>query len=249
MKARTLFDAGQLDAAIESLGAELRDDPTDVRRRTFLFELLCFAGEYDRAEKQLDVLARASRDAEMGAWLYRSALHAERVRQEMFLAGSLPPAGPARPVSGTLNGQPFTSLVDADPRVGARLEIFAAGQYTWLPLEHVAALRVAEPKRLRDLLWAQARVQTGPGFRSTELGEVLLPVLAPLSWRNPDGEVRLGRVTDWEETADGTPVPVGQRLLLVDGEPFPILELRELEISARPEVPDTAPAPTLPSGS
>ncbi len=143
-------------------------------------------------------------------------------------------------MSGTLNGTPFTSLEDADPRIGARLEVFAAGQYTWLPLEHVASVRMAAPKLLRDLLWAPAMVRTGPGFRGEELGEVLLPALAPLSWRSPDGEVRLGRVTDWEELPDGDEAPVGQKMLLVDGEPFPILELRDLEIEAA--------VPALPGG-
>ena len=40
MNSRQLFDAGKLNAAIEALGAELRDNPTDAQRRTFLFELL-----------------------------------------------------------------------------------------------------------------------------------------------------------------------------------------------------------------
>ena len=48
--ARELYAAGRLDAAIETLGAELRDNPTDAQRRVFLFELLAFAGQYDRAE-------------------------------------------------------------------------------------------------------------------------------------------------------------------------------------------------------
>lgn len=238
MKARALYEAGQLDEAIEALGAELRSDPTDTRRRTFLFELLCFAGEYDRAEKQLDVLARHSRDADMGAWLYRAALHAERTRQAMFEGDDLGPApGPAVPVAGTLNGEPFGSIEDADPRIGARLEIFAAGQYTWLPLEHIAAIRIEAPKRLRDLVWASAHVQTGPGFKGEELGEILIPVLGPQSWRAEDPELRLGRATDWRELDDGTAVPVGHKLLLVDGEPVPILDVRTLEIHAATHQP------------
>ena len=52
-----LYRAGELGQAIKALGDELRSNPLDARRRTFLFELLCFAGEYDRAEKHLDVLA------------------------------------------------------------------------------------------------------------------------------------------------------------------------------------------------
>jgi protein involved in temperature-dependent protein secretion len=38
-------------------------------------------------------------------------------------------------------------------------------------------------------------------------------------------------VTDVEELADGTTVPVGQKLFIVDGEELPILELRELTIT------------------
>ena len=238
MNATELYRAGKLNEAIQALGAALRSNPGDVQRRTFLFELLCFAGEYDRAEKQLDVLALENPDAGAGALLYRSAVHAQRTRQRMFSAKEYPQGTTAqRTISGTLNGQPFSSLSDADPRVGARLEIFAAGQYTWIPMEHLESVQVQAPKQLRDLLWATAIVRTGPSFRGTELGEVLLPVLSPTAAAHPADEVRLGRVTEWEEDAAGE-VPVGQKLLLVDGEEVPFLKVRELEFT--PASTDTA---------
>ena len=233
MQARELFKSGKLDEAIEALGAEVRDNPTDAQRRAFLFELLCFAGNFDRAEKQLGVLGRNGRDAEMGALLYHAALHAERLRQDMFEKRSFP-SSTARVVGGTLNGTPFTTITDADPRIGARLELFAAGQYSWMPFEHIATVRVEAPKHLRDLLWLRAIVRPGETFTGLEMGEVLLPVIAPLSWQYDDGDLRLGRVTEWAETDDGAQVPIGQKLLLVDGEEFPILELRELEIVRAP---------------
>src|ERR1700683_2703718 len=90
MSARELFQEGKLNEAVQALGAEVRDNPTDVRRRTFLFELLCFQGEFDRAEKHLHVLAGATPEAQMGAVLYFSALHAERLRQELFLKKEYP---------------------------------------------------------------------------------------------------------------------------------------------------------------
>lgn len=231
MNAQELFRAGRLDEAVESLGAELRGDPTDARRRIFLFELLCFAGAYDRAEKQLDVLAQRGAEAAAGTLLYRSALHAERTRQAMFVEGTYPTGPAPRAVSGTLNGAPFGSLTDADPRIGARLEIFAAGQYTWIPLEQIASVRIAPPTRLRDLLWAPAVVRTSADFQGVELGEVLVPVLAPLSWRHQNDAVRLGRMTEWQRLSDDTEAPVGQKLLLVDDQEFSILELRELDIA------------------
>lgn len=233
MNARQLYQAGKLNEAIEALSSELRDNPGDAQRRTFLFELLCFAGNYERAEKQLDVLSQAGPDAAMGALLYRSALHAEQTRQQMFKTNSLPlsPDTPSA-ITGTLNGKPFESLEDADPRVGARLEIFAAGQYTWLPLAHIASIKIEPPKRLRDLLWIPAIVRTGPQFRGEELGEVMIPAMTPLAYEHPDEAVRLGRATEWQELEDGNVAPAGQKLILVDGEDLPYLEIRELEINA-----------------
>jgi type VI secretion system protein ImpE len=236
MTAGQLFQAGMLDQAVQALGAELRDNPDDVQRRTFLFELLCFAGAYDRAEKHLDVLAQGGKDAQLGALLYAGALHAEHTRTELFQKKEYPkPAGEstAAPLTGTLNGKPFESFADADPRIGARLEVYAAGQYMWLPLEHIASIEMQAPKRLRDLLWSPALVRTGPAFKDRELGEVLIPALTPLSFRNADDAVRLGRMTVWQEVEDGELAPAGQKVFLVDDEEFALLELRQLEFHAQ----------------
>jgi len=230
VNAQELFRAGQLNEAIEKLGVELRENPTDAQRRIFLFELLCFAGNYARAEKQLDVLAQKGADAAMGTLLYRSALHAEQTRQQMFLEGTYPTGPAPRTVTGTLNGAPFQSFTDGDVRIGARLEIFAAGQYTWIPLEQIASVRIEAPKRLRDLLWAPARIRTSSDFRGIELGEVMLPALAPLSWNHDDDDVRLGRRTEWQAVGADSQAPIGQKLFLVDDQEFPLLELRELDI-------------------
>lgn len=233
MNARELFQAGKLSEAVQALSAEVRENPTDAKRRTFLFELLCFSGEYERAEKQLQVVAQSSPSAEMGALVYRGALQAERSRQEVFTKREYPPAPDAGPISGTVNGKPFESLSDADPRIGARLEVFAAGSYMWLPLAHIASVEIAPPRRLRDLLWIPAVVRTGPAFKDREMGEVLLPALSPLSSRHANDVVRLGRCTVWEEDESGNGIPFGQKMLLVDGEEFPLLELRSLRITAQ----------------
>jgi type VI secretion system protein ImpE len=170
----------------------------------------------------------------MGAVLYFSALHAERVRLEQFRVGNnLSTGAPAREFSGTLNGNPFSSVVDADPRIGARLELFAAGAYLWIPFEHIVSIEMETPRKLRDLLWAPALVRTGPEFKDKELGEVLIPVLYPNSFADPNDSVRLGRETNWREVEGGEPVPVGQKMFLVDGEEFPLLEVRKLEFASR----------------
>jgi type VI secretion system protein ImpE len=231
--ARQLFQAGQLNEAVRALSAEVRDNPTDVRRRTFLFELLCFQGEYDRAEKHLNLLADGNKQAEMGAILYHSALHAQRLRLDQFKKNDLPTLAPMRQFSGAINEQPFETIVDADPRIGARLELFAAGAYLWIPFEHILSIEVQAPSKLRDLLWAPALVRTGPSFKDKELGEVMIPVLYPLSHTHPNDAVRLGRETHWQDTEGGEPIPIGQKLFLVDGEEFPLLEVRKLEFAVQ----------------
>jgi type VI secretion system protein ImpE len=237
MNSQELFRAGRLADALKALSAEVRDNPTDARRRTFLFELLCFAGEYERADKQLEVLGQAGPSNEIGVLLYRSALYAERQRQDLFTRGEYPqrPDSPQPALTGTFNGKPFSAFADADPRIGARLEIFAAGTYLLLPLEHVASIQIEPPKRLRDLLWTPAAVRTAPSFKGAELGELLLPVLAPFSWQHSDDAVRLGRATVWEQR-EGYPeeVPFGQKMWRVDDEELPFLEVRSLEFSPVP---------------
>jgi len=233
MTARELYRAGRLGEAIQALNAELRENPADIQRRTFLFELLCFAGNYDRAEKQLEILAQEGSNAQMGALLYRGALNAERTRAELFAKEE--PAAPAADVeesspAGSWNGRPFSRIEDADPRIGPRLEMFAAGQYLWVRFDHIQSIEMEAPKRLRDLLWMPALVRTGPAFRGKELGEVLLPVLAPLSFRESDDAVKLGRATEWRELPSGESAPVGQKTLLIDGEEAPFLDLRRLEL-------------------
>ena len=226
-----LFRAGRLQEAIEALGEEVRNNPLDAKRRTFLFELLCFAGDYDRAEKHLSILADNSQSAGMGALLYRSALHAEKIRQQMFTDRIFPTPHKACTRPSSRMGQFGESFTDADPRIGGSLELFVAGGYTWIDLEQVAKIEIPKPKRLRDLLWTPAIVTTTPEYKAMELGEVLIPVLSPLSWQQEDDNVRLGRSTTWVEDETYGDIPLGQKLFALDGQEIPILELGTIEFA------------------
>jgi type VI secretion system protein ImpE len=232
-KPKELFDAGRVTEAISALGAWLRDHPSDVSQRTFLFELLCFSGQYDRAEKQLSVLSQGAPEAQLGATMYYAALHADRERNELFRTQAFPASEAPDQLTGTINGKPFSSFRDADPDIGGRLEVYAAGAYMWIPFQHLASLQMGAPRRLRDTLWVPAAVTTGDSFHGTELGEVLIPALYPFSWKDPDERVWLGRETVWNEDEEGHQYPSGQKVFLVDGEEFPLLELRSLEFEVK----------------
>ena len=179
-----LYRAGHLEEAIDSLTAEVRQDPTNVRARTFLFELLCFNGDFDRAERQLGALATSGKEAEAGTLLYHAVLTGERRREDMFKRELMPPSSSAPPSpAGELNGEPFASITDADPRIGSNIEAFVGGQYRWIPFAHLVRLEIQAPKILRDLLWVPAIVTALPEHGGSEIGEALLPVLTPLGLR------------------------------------------------------------------
>lgn len=232
MSVQELFREGKLQESIQALSSQLRDHPDDTKSRTFLFELLCFAGDYGRAEKHLNLLSDRSPDAGVGALVYRSALSAERKRQAFF-EGKQYESSPAETVSrpGTLNGTPFQTLEDIDPRIGPRLEVFIAGEYVWLPFAHIGSLTMGAPRYLRDMLWSSAVVTAGPALKGQEFGEVLVPILYPFSARHERDQVKLGRETDFVLSGeDPIQIPYGQKLLVIDGEtPISILEIRSLQ--------------------
>jgi len=238
--AKRLFEEGKVREAQGELSAYLRERPADTAQRTFLFELLCFSGDFDRAEKQLGVLAQGDSQTELGAVLYYSALHAERLRHGVFDRQEFPAAKSSACPEGKLNGKAFKSLRDADPDIGPRLEVFAAGAYLWIPFEHIASVEIEPPKRLRDTLWTPAFVKTGAAFKGTELGEVLIPAIYPFSWKNGNESVWLGRVTDWAADDEGREYPSGQKTFFLDDEEIPFLEVRSLEFAVDESVSPAA---------
>jgi len=235
----SLLDEGKLDSAIEQVTASLRAKPDDLQLRTSLFELLCLAGKWDRAEKQLDVLA-SSEERRTGALLYLGAITAERAREDTVSRKAYGPPPEDGPVGGSLNGTPFSSIADADPRVGARLEVVMGADCMWIPFNKISTVRMEPPTRLRDLIWTPAQLLLRGSEIKAAQPRVLLPALSVFTWRHDDPQVRLGRMTVWEEAGEsGMEVPRGQKMLLVDGEEVPLLEIRSLEFdtAAEPESP------------
>ena len=250
-----------LPRAIGSLSEQLRDSPGDQRLRTFLFELLCFSGDLDRAALQLDVLAQTSADRDAAVQRYRNVLAAEKRRRQLFESGGLPGLPKSVPpfvhlhlealghlrdgepeaalaaleqaadqetdVCGEINGTPFDNLRDGDDRFGPILEVFTAGNYSWLPFEAIRSVTIAEPTYLRDLIFLPAEIELTIG----PLGEAYIPVLYPGSHEHADDRVKLGRMTTWTyEADDQLAFGFGQRLLSTSDREWPILEVRSIEI-------------------
>lgn len=90
MNAIEAFNAGSLDEALEIAKGEVKNNPTDVGRRNTFCELLCWAGELERADKQLETLMMQDPAAAMGLSLFRQLIRAELSRQECFGKGRAP---------------------------------------------------------------------------------------------------------------------------------------------------------------
>jgi type VI secretion system protein ImpE len=89
-KARELFTAGDLGGAIAALTEAVKKAPTDQEGRGLLAEMLCIAGELDRADKQLDALANQDAAAAPALAMFRQVLRAELARRECFERGRAP---------------------------------------------------------------------------------------------------------------------------------------------------------------
>jgi type VI secretion system protein ImpE len=274
-EAKALLETGKLNEAIAALTKEVKANPSDTSRRTFLFELLCFAGEWDRAEKQLDVIGHQSAQAELGVLVFRNNIKAERERQRLFSEGgqphflnepppyvdyliqgisqlregdstggreSLDRAEEERPaLTGKINGQPFQDFRDYDDGVGPVLELIVKDQYAWLPFEQIKRFEIAAPKQLRDLLWAQARIEALDGT----IGEVYVPTLYGGTSESANDQVRLGRMTDWKQLSEELYRAVGLRLFLVDDVDQTLFEASvvEFDVMGRDIADQTQAAP------
>ncbi len=97
MTGSELFQAGRLRDAIDAQVAKVKAQPTDRPARFFLFELFLFAGDLDRARKQLDVLKYDEPRHLAAAEQYKAALESETKRRAVFAGTEQPKVLAAAP--------------------------------------------------------------------------------------------------------------------------------------------------------
>lgn len=275
--AEQLLAQGQPAEALALLQQQVRANASDVRLRTFLFQLLAVLGQWSRALQQLKVCGELDPSTQPMVGTYTPALQCEALRAAVFAGRSTPhvfgPPAPwvaqlvqalqldaaghadqaaaaraqaleAAPASaGTLNGQAFDWIADADGRLGPVLEVIVNGRYGWLPFMHLRTLTLEPAVDLRDLVWAPAHLTFVNGGETVALlpvrydgstapeasaGAGTLPPGANPAWQ-------LARATDWQPLADGQVRGLGQRVLATDTGDTALLELRSLQLQAPPE--------------
>jgi type VI secretion system protein ImpE len=262
MTAQESFNAGDLSSALEATGAEVRSKPADQKKRTFLFELLCFAGELERAGKQLEVIAQQGADADLAVQGYRNALQAETARRQVFSDNRIPGFPKEIPTYAALHLKAIHCLRDGQTSEARPLLEEASGSYPSLRGQ-LNGLPFESLSDCDDLLGPFLEVLVGSNYcwipwesiqsvsivepkylrdliwipASIELtfgplGEVLLPCLYPGSHLSPDDQIKLGRLTDWRSDVEGLSLGLGQKLLTADDQEFPLAEIRQIEFEA-----------------
>jgi type VI secretion system protein ImpE len=261
MNAADFYKAGKLQDAIDAQLKEVRANPADHGKRLFLFELLAFAGDLDRARRQIDAVNYGDMERDTQVLAYRKLLDAEQARRRLFSEGLTPQflAPPPEHVHQRLEA--VNRLRDGRPAEAAAALGRAAeatpvvkGQLNGKPF---ATLRDADDlfagvlevmaqgnyywlplEQIDSLTMNPPKVPRdllwAPGrlaVRDGPAGDVFLPALYPGSHEHSDDQVRLGRLTDWKETG-GPVLGVGLHTFLVDEDSFSLLEWRQLEVTA-----------------
>jgi type VI secretion system protein ImpE len=90
MLATELYQAGRLKEALVAATEEVKARPGEAGRRTLLCELLCFAGDLNRADLQLDALGGLDPAQAMGVSLLRHLVRGEQARGQFYAEGRLP---------------------------------------------------------------------------------------------------------------------------------------------------------------
>ena len=258
MDPREELRQGNVQQALGQLKQDVRKAPRDGRLRTFLFQLFCITGEWDRALTQLTVAGNSTQRRR--PWSKPTARSsAVRSCATRCSAASAPPTvlgdpGTWLPLlieatrllatgrateAATLRDQAF----DAAPLSG--------GSVNDTPCEWIAD---ADPRlgpvceaviegryvwvpyeRIKAIQFeppADLRDQVWMPARFTwgNDGEVVgfIPSRYPGSAGSPDPAIALARRTEWLEEADGWQLPLGQRMLVSDTEETALLDIRSL---------------------
>jgi type VI secretion system protein ImpE len=259
-----LVATGHPADALKRLQERVREQPQDPKLRTFLFQLLCILGQWERAQAQLELCGQLDDGTLAMVNTYREALKCELVREAVF-------AGKTTPM---IFGQPrawIASLVEAlqadargDVDLGAKLraDALAAAPATPGSLDGTPFDWIADAdSRLGPVLeavvngryvWvpfdALARIDLeapadlrdlvwAPAhFTLANGGETvaLVPSRYVGSAAETDGAVQLARRTEWLGIGADQYRGLGQRVLTTSDPELGLLEIRKIVLQPAP---------------
>jgi type VI secretion system protein ImpE len=135
----------------------------------------------------------------------------------------------AAPTSaGSLDGEPFEWIADADMRLGPVCEAVVNGRYYWVPFDRLSRLDLEAPADLRDFVWMPAHLRFANGGEAVGL----IPSRYPGSEAAEDMQICLGRKTVWNEESPDVFSGLGQRVFTTDTGEHALMDVRTILIGA-----------------
>ncbi|MBU0966370.1 MAG: tetratricopeptide repeat protein [Proteobacteria bacterium] len=258
MNIKELIKSGKLTEARQQLVAVVRDKPGDLAARTLLFQVLCFCGEWDKADRHLEAIATQDPSREAGVIGYRNLIRAEKERLVVMEEGGCasfltePPAylglyaearaklaekkvDEAEELCKQLAGQipAISGVANGSPFAGFRDSDTLLAPFLEV-MAHERYLWVPF-ESLRELSITPPKTLLDLLWVSAHVTtwegyamNCFLPVLYPGSFIQEDGRIRLGRMTDWISLGGSLARGIGQHVFDVDGQDMTILEITDV---------------------
>ncbi|KXJ98795.1 MAG: virulence protein, SciE type [Acidobacteria bacterium OLB17] len=264
-KAKTLLASGDLDAATQAVLDHVKTSPTDIQARIFLFELALFGGNWERAEKQLDVIGHQDAGALIGSVIFRQNLAAEKDRLSFFEEGLKPGilAPPPSYIEDLLNGNNrvregsifearsiFDTIEEERPAFACKVNGEDVEDFRDYNDSTMCVFEVFFKESYSWLPFENVVSieffepkslrdlywrQANVELNTGTSGEMFLPTLYAGSWKSSDDLIRLGRKTDWRDLGEDLFVGEGQKLYWMDGKERSIMDLRTIEFTHEEE--------------
>ncbi|MBA8879744.1 type VI secretion system accessory protein TagJ [Phyllobacterium myrsinacearum] len=259
----TLIDAGDLQGAINAALSTVKQRPRDDAARRLLIDLLIVSGDFERADKQADILSQTVPDMTVGLALLRGRLRAADARVAWFETGAVPafPDGPSendqlamknalvieKSATGT-NGEATTPFPENVIQGSVKIDGRTAASFRDLDDRIPHAIEILNTNG--TYMWIDFnrinRIEFQPvqSIRDLTWRHALLTlrddsqseIVMPATYfsRDVSDAMKLGRETDWAEAGGGLFAGKGQKCLLVDDDVIGLLDVTSIEFIPGP---------------
>jgi len=258
MEIKKLIQEGQLSEARQRLVAQVKASPSDPASRTMLFQVLCYCGEWDKADRHIEAIAALDSDRGAGALGYKSLVHAEMERSEV-IKNNKPASFISDPpdyldlllqLQNKLQEKKEDEAKEVLEKLAALLPV-VSGTVNELPFvgctdTDMTLFPCLEVFAHGRYLWVPFEsIRELSVSRPESLLDLLwitarittwegitmncfLPVLYPNSFRHEDAQIKMGRMTDWQPLAGRYARGVGQHVLAIGGKDMALLEIQDI---------------------
>jgi len=260
---REMIKAGNLAEARKCLNDKVKSSPSDFKARTLLFQVLAFYGEWDKAQRQLELVAGQDMEKDLGAQVYLNLVQAEKERLEAYQGKKPPSFVPELPAyfdtyenarkkmeqAEWEQAETLFSQVEAQrPLISGTLngQTFSGIRdtdsclaYFLEVFAHTRYLRVPF-ECIRELSIEPPKTLLDllwiPGRITTWEGLTLngfLPTLYAESWLQENDLLKLGHSTEWLPLGNGFSRGMGQHVFEIGDQEIGLLEIREMVFNNR----------------